>query len=423
MTLGVPDTDIRKCLLKNADDAKLRELTVQNLNALKHMVDYNLQNGVRLFRISSDIIPFASSSVNKVNWADDYALMLDALGQAIRSGGMRVSMHPGQYTVLNSPNVQTVENTVRELAYHTQFLDSLGVDDTCKIILHLGGAYGDKPTALKRFVEQYRALPDRVRARLVIENDDKIYTAHEALEVGLANGIPVVFDNLHHQANHTGDVGSERAWIAECAKTWKPADGRPKIHYSQSNPQKKLGAHSLSIGVDTFLSFYQNLPDPTPDVMLEVKDKNISAIKCILCTAQGGGIGALEREWGRYKYLVLERSQAHYARIRALLKDKAAYPAVAFYQLVEQALAEEITVGSAVNAAEHVWGYFKDCATPRQKAEWQRALQGYAAGAVNLSALKHRLYVLAVEYGQEYLLESYYFVKPYYETAVSGMDR
>lgn len=417
LALGVTFTDMKKCLIKNADKERLNQLIAANLGALERTVEYNIRNGIRLFRISSDIIPFASSPVNSVRWLEAYAFQLAEIGRKIRAGGMRVSMHPGQYTVLNSPNVQIVENAIRELDYHALFLDSLGVDGSHKIILHVGGAYGDKYLAMKRFSERYQALGVHVKARLVIENDDRIYNIQEVLEAGLQNHIPVVFDNLHHRANHVGNGGDEPTWISECAKTWTNVDGRQKVHYSQSNPQKKIGAHSLSIGIEEFLHFYENLALPKPDIMLEVKDKNISAIKCVLCTAEKGDMGALEREWGRYKYLVLEHSQAIYKQIRALLKDKTAYPAVAFYRLVEEAMRTEISVGGALNAATHVWGYFKDCASQHQKADYLKSMDRYAKGSVPLASLKRRLYALALEFEQEYLLDSYYFVKPYYEVA------
>ena len=412
LALGVPNTGLKKCLMKNADEKRLQWLIDENLAALERMIDYNINNGIRLFRISSDLIPFASSPVNAIPWGQACGEQLARIGQKIRRSGMRVSMHPGQYTVLNAANAQTAENAAKELEYHVHFLDLLGVDGTHKVVLHLGGAYGDKRAATRRFEERYQALGEGVKARLVIENDDKTYHIQEVMEVGLKNRIPVVFDNLHHQANPGGESMDEYEWIAECAKTWGHSDGRQKIHYSQPNPQKRPGAHSQSIGIDAFLSFYSGLKEPKPDVMLEVKDKNISAIKCALCAAPEIDVGALEREWGRYKYLVLERSQQSYTLIRALLKDKAAYPAVAFYRLTEDALKKPIGTGDALNAAMHVWGYFKNLATPRQKEDFLKSLNGFANGAVPLASIKRKLYALATDHGQDYLLHSYYFVCP-----------
>lgn len=415
LTLGVPHTGLRKCLIKNADENRLHDLIAQNLDALERMVEYNIRNGIRLFRISSDIIPFASSPVNRIPWDRAYGEHLAAIGQKARDGGMRLSMHPGQYTVLNSPNEQTVENAVRELEYHARFLDALGMDGTHKIVLHVGGAYGDKPAAMRWFEDRYQRLADAVKSRLIIENDDKVYTIQDVLTLGRDNRIPVVFDNLHHRANPCADKASDREWIAECAKSWMPNDGKPKIHYSQPDPGKKQGAHSLSIGIDEFLLFYEDLDQAKPDIMLEVKDKNISAVKCVLSTVENRNIGALEREWGRYKYLVLEHSQQAYQQLRQLLKQKEAHPAIEFFRTVEAALRQPIGIGSAINAAQHVWGYFKDAATVRQKVDFAKTLDAYSSGQLPLASVKRRLHALAENCGQGYLLESYYFVHAYDE--------
>lgn len=413
LTLGAANTDLKTCMIKNADEARLTNLIACNLDALERMIDYNIKNGIRMFRISSDIIPFASSPVNKIPWAETFGERLSAIGRKIRQSGMRVSMHPGQYTVLNSPNEMTAQSAVLDLRYHTAFLDSLQVDATHKIILHIGGAYDNRESAVQRFVRRYHTLDDRIKARLIIENDDRIYNIREVLDIGLKSDIPVVYDNLHHLVNPCRETGSDADWVSICAQTWQPADGRQKIHYSQTNPRKKPGAHSLSIEIDEFLRFYNGLHVPRPDIMLEVKDKNISAIKCILCTDKTGGIGVLEREWGRYKYLVLERSQAVYLQIRQLLKDKAAFPALEFYRLIQTALAQPAALGDALNAAEHVWGYFKDVADARQEADFLKGLDSCLHGRGSIAALKRKLYALAEIYGMDYLLESYYFVKLY----------
>lgn len=411
LALGVPGTGLRKCLLKNATEQRLRELIAANLDALERMVDYNIGNGIRLYRISSDIIPFASSPVMTVPWAGDYAQRLSSLGQKIRDAGMRVSMHPGQYTVLNSPSESIAQNAALELSYHACLLDALGMDARHKIILHVGGAYGDKPAAMARFSERYARLPRAVRARLVLENDDRIFTVSDVLTLAGMAGMPVVYDNLHNAANPSPEGGDDATWIRRCAATWRTEDGEQKIHYSQPAPDQKIGAHSQSISAQAFLNFVNGLPTPAPDIMLEVKDKNLSALKCILLTQEHAGLAALEREWGRYKYRVLEHSQRQYREIRALLKDKAGYPAAAFYRLVETALALPVAVGDAVNAAQHVWGYFKRSATPAQRRAYADALEGYRTGRVPLNRLKRVLYRMAEAYREDYLLASYYFLE------------
>ena len=142
--------------------------------------------------------------------------------------------------------------------------------------------------------------------------------------------------------------------------------------------------------------------------MLEVKDKNLSAIKCINCTSNRG-IAALEVEWSRYKYAILERDANAYHAIRRLLKDKEAYPALEMYQLVEQALDIEPTAGSAANAAQHVWVYFKDRADKAEIRRWEAAMRRYQEGSGRLSAVKGVLQRLSMKYGENYLNSGYYF--------------
>jgi UV DNA damage endonuclease len=192
-------------------------------------------------------------------------------------------MHPGQYTVLNSPNDEVVDRAILDLEYHTKVLDCLRTGSNHKIILHIGGGYNDKQQAMRRFIENYQRLSVGVKQRLVIENDDKLYNIEEVLAIGRKLSIPVVFDNLHHETLGSLTLKSEVEWIEECKTTWSLRDGLQKIHYSQQDMDKKPGAHSASIEPTAFMRFYKALGREDIDIMLEVKDKNLSAIKCIKC--------------------------------------------------------------------------------------------------------------------------------------------
>jgi len=132
-----------------------------------------------------------------------------------------------------------------------------------------------------RFIDNYHILDPSIKKRLVIENDDKLYTIDDVLSIGHELHIPVVFDNLHHEINPPSTKKSEFQRIDECSKTWRKKDGNQKIHYSQQNPKKRPGAHSESIEIQTFLDFIKELNRENIDIMLEVKDKNLSAINCI----------------------------------------------------------------------------------------------------------------------------------------------
>lgn len=254
LTVGISGTKQRTCTMKNVSSDVLMGLIQSNLEALEKTLDYNIQNGIKLFRISSDIIPFGSHTVNTVKWWEIFSGKLNQIGRKAITNGIRLSMHPGQYTVLNSPDEAVVERAVEDLRYHARFLDAMGLEKEHKIVLHIGGIYGDKTDALKRFVQHYRCLDENIRQRLVIENDDRQYAISDALSIGESEGIPVVFDNLHHQVN-PDNTRSDIEWITACISTWKQSDGPQKLHYSQQDDGKRPGSHSATLDVEGFFQF------------------------------------------------------------------------------------------------------------------------------------------------------------------------
>lgn len=409
LTIGVLNANLKSCTAKNVDEEKLLDLILHNLNSLENIIDYNIKNNIRLFRISSDLIPFGSSSINTLSWDRIFSSKFSEIGEKIRKSGMRVSMHPGQYTVINSPNAEVVNRAIDDLNYHTKVLDSLGVGSENKIVLHIGGVYNDKDNAIERFINNYSLLENNVKDRLVIENDDKSYNIKDVLEIGIKLKIPVIFDNLHNQINLYDKEKNDIYWINECKKTWKEKDGYQKIHYSQQNPLKKLGSHSTTIKINEFIDFYKNLEREDIDIMLEVKDKNLSAVKCINATSKDNKIKSLEDEWSRYKYTILENSPSNYLEIRKLLKDKNDYPVIKFYNFIEEAMEMEITQGNSINALMHVWGYFKNIAEDKERKSFLKSIEDYKQEKISVSAVKNKLWKMALKYNQTYLLNSYYF--------------
>ena len=409
LAVALDGSQQKTCTLKTATQERLLSLAGENFAALERMIDYNIANQIPLFRISSGIVPFGSSRASALPWDSQYADTLSSLSTKIQQSHMRVSMHPGQYTVLNSPDAHVVQRAIEDLAYHAKVLDLLSLDSTHKIILHVGGKYGDSISALKRFSSVYRDLPASITKRLILENDGSIFHIDEVLELCHTIGAPAIYDNLHNAINPADPTKSDAYWIDLCRETWREADGAQKTHYSQQHPAKMRGAHSDTIAIQPFLDYCHSLPGELPDMMLEVKDKNRSAVKCLLCTMKKPNLRLLETEWGRYKYSVLERSPADYQALRELLKDKAVNHALAFYQTVERALQLPEDKGRALNALEHVWGYFSDCATSAETRRYQTIRDGYLRGEHTLDKVKRLLYRLSETHRQDYLLGSYYF--------------
>lgn len=403
----IPGPGFRSLRKNNVNPDTLREVISHNLNQLDRIIDYNGLRGIHLFRITSDLIPFGSSPLNSLDWGEEFRGEWEGIGQKIREFGIRVSMHPGQYTVLNSPNPKVVENAISDLAYHAKVLDLLGMEPSSKIVLHVGGVYGDRGEALRRFALQFRGLSEDSKRRLILENDDRSFTIGDVLNLAGKIGIPVVYDNLHDEINPTDLSIPSSEWIHRAAQSWKPVDGPQKIHYSQQAANKPRGAHSETIFIDRFLDFISDVGDA--DVMLEVKDKDRSAIKCSNCLRRDPEIRHLEEEWFRYKFLVLEHDPHVYRDIQALLKDKSGYPALPFYHLIEKALLTSVFPGRAKNALEHMAGFISRKLSEQERELLRKNIQKARNGAISIEKVKMTLSSFSTRFEEESMLFPYYF--------------
>jgi UV DNA damage endonuclease len=408
--MGSNKTKLSTVYLKNFNEDKFLKILDSNFNALEEIIHYNIKNNIKVFRISSDIIPLASHKINTIAWWDIYKTRLDELGKLIKDNNIRVSMHPGQYTVINSIHDSVIEKSIEELKYHAKFLDSLNCDSSSKMVLHIGGVYGDKQAAMERFIENYKKLDSSIKNRLIIENDDKSYNIEDVLYISKEANIPVVFDVLHHKLNPPLNNNlSVYDWIDISNTTWLEKDGKQKIHYSQTANNYANGAHSKYIQSTQFLEFYNNLNNKDIDIMLEVKDKNLSAIKCDLLITDNLNIKYLEREWAKYKYYVLGTSAKTYQKIRTLLKDKNTPNAIEFYRLIESSLESELSKTAQINTIQHLWGYFKKVASKSEKTRFLKMLEDYKEDKKTLNSIKKYIYKLSYKYSIEYLLDSLYF--------------
>lgn len=278
IALSLGATTNRTCRLRNVTAERLRALSAANLRDLRRVLHYNVEHDICLYRISSQLIPFASHPVNGIRWWTEFADLLADLAAVIARHRLRVSVHPGQFTVLNSPDPAVVEAAIQELAWHVRLLDALGTDSASKIVVHVGGRYGSKAAALDRFAAVAAGLPASWRRRLVVENDERLFSAEDVLDLAERTGLPVVFDWLHHTANPgRGDVS---VLIDRCFDTWGPADGPPKVHYSSQAPGGRRGAHADYVDLDDFLAFLRAVPDDRPfDCMLEAKAKDRALLR------------------------------------------------------------------------------------------------------------------------------------------------
>lgn len=265
--------------LSSWSEKRFKETIMQNLDCLEKILQWNIEHSIYFFRITSDLVPFASHTVCEVDWQAFFSDRFARIGELVRRYDMRVSMHPGQYTVLNSNRADVVERSILELEYHTDVLDLMNQGPDAKFVLHVGGVYGNKERAKERFVKVYQGLSSKITKRLIIENDERSYTVEDCVSLHDEIAVPVVLDNLHHEANGNGEKLDEAFEMVR--NTWSRSDGIPIVHYSSRTQDGRLGKHAKSIQTQDFQSFLHALGEYSFDLMLEVKDKEISALKAI----------------------------------------------------------------------------------------------------------------------------------------------
>lgn len=209
--------------------AKLGELCLANAAALSSALDYCAAHGIGCFRINSQILPVkthpeAGYDVAELPEGERIRAAFLACGEKRRVLGMRLTFHPDQFILLNSPRPDVVRQAIADLAYQAEVAEWVGAD---VLNIHGGGVYGDKPAALARLVEAIRLLPSAIRSRLTLENDDRSYTPEDLLPVCHATGVPLVYDVHHHRC--LPDTLSVEEATAAAIATW---DREPLFHVS-----------------------------------------------------------------------------------------------------------------------------------------------------------------------------------------------
>jgi UV DNA damage endonuclease len=259
------------------------ELALLNVIDMEKIVHWNVQNGIYLFRTSSNVFPWGSEyDLETLPHIDEIKTVLKRIGDYARENGVRLTCHPGPFNVLGSPNPNVIKNTMIDLELHGRVFDMMGLTHSPynKINIHCNGTYGDKVETLKRWCSNFNLLSDSVKTRLTIENDDKasMYSVKDLMQVHECVGIPIVFDYHHHQFC-TGDMSEEQA-LKLAYTTW-PDGITPSVHYSES---KALHENNSKIKMQAHSDYINKLPDTyglDVDIMVEAKMKELAILPFI----------------------------------------------------------------------------------------------------------------------------------------------
>jgi UV DNA damage endonuclease len=265
--------------LKSYSEQRLIETVANNLDCVEQILRWNIENRVLFFRLTSDLVPFASHPVCRFDWLGHFHTLFLRIGDFIKGHGVRISMHPDQFTLINSLDEAIFERSHRELLYHAQVLDAMGLDEAARIQIHVGGVYGDKKESIRRFVRRFGRLDPLIQRRLVVENDEKSYSLDDCLRIHGETGVPVLLDVFHYSILNNGE--DLHTCLERTAPTWGRPDGIPMIDYSSQAPSRPAGSHTQSIEIKAFRAFLHDSRPFNFDIMLEIKDKEGSALKAI----------------------------------------------------------------------------------------------------------------------------------------------
>jgi UV DNA damage endonuclease len=268
-----------------------------SLDCLEAVLEYAADHGIDMYRMATALAPYASHP-DLPRFRDQparFAQRLAEVGETARRLGIRLSTHPGQYTVLNSEDERVRALAVEELEVQAEVFDGMGLGPEAVVVLHVGGAAHGRDAALDRFLLGFEALSDAARARLVVENDDRTFSLRDVLTLSERIGRPVVWDVLHHHCNDPDRIPDREALELALA-TW-PAGVTPKMHYS--SPKTAIEEQARKVGrrverklVLPQLRAHADLIDPIGfehfvtetaagldvDVMLEAKGKDLALL-------------------------------------------------------------------------------------------------------------------------------------------------
>lgn len=295
--LGYPCTNVtlsrttgRTLRLANLKEPRLSEVVRENLATLLDLLRWNTERGIHFFRIASSVIPLASHEAFPLDWRAQFDTELGEIRAFVEAHDLRLSMHPGQYTILNAQRPEVVTAALRELEYHASFLAATD-PRSGTMTLHVGGAYGDKSAALARFAEGFARLSPEAQSRLTVENDDRTFSADEVVGLCERLQIPAIFDFLHHKLNPTAETWDDGLvpLLERVVGTW--GTRVPKLHLS--SPRDFTTAHADFVEMTDFVQAVDALAkfggDAPYDLMLEAKMKDVALLKLLEETAQAVG--------------------------------------------------------------------------------------------------------------------------------------
>lgn len=260
---------------------KLKSVTYSNLLALEEILKYNIKNNIHFYRLTSNLIPLATHPEVMWDYAKYFKKDFEYIGEIMKKNNMRIDCHPDQFNVINSTKESVIESTLINLNTAVDIFELLRYENG-KMVIHIGGAQGGKEESIKRFITNFKRFPKRIQDKLILENDDKVFTASDVLNICKELKVPMVLDVHHHNCkNNNENIGD---LIVDIFNTWDSENLPPKIHFSTPKEFENDRKHVDYINPNDFINFIELVKskvDKDFDVMIEAKKKDQALFKLI----------------------------------------------------------------------------------------------------------------------------------------------
>jgi len=261
---------------------KISEICLHNSLCLLNAIQYCNTVGIKAFRILSPLFPRYTHPgigyyLEKLPDFEHIVRTLSLIKKYSKKNDIRLSFHPDQFVVINSPDEVTQKKSIEELEYQGLLAELVGAD---VINIHAGGRYGNKKESLERFIKSTELLSERVRIRLTIENDDINYTVHDLLPVSKRTSLPLVYDVHHHRCNP--DELSIQEATHFCINTWKRIKKEPYFHISSPKNGWDNGdpkPHDDYINFSDFPKEWLTIGPFTLDIEAKAKELAVQKLK------------------------------------------------------------------------------------------------------------------------------------------------
>lgn len=261
--------------------SKLKEVTYSNLEALEKILKYNIDHNIHFYRITSNLVPLATHPDVMWDYKKYFRQNFLNLGNIIKKSNMRVDSHPDQFNVINSTRESVIQSTLVNLNNSVDIFELLNYE-LGKMVIHIGSSQGGKEESIKRFIRNFNNFPRRIQERLILENDDKVFTAKDVLQICKNLKVPMVLDIHHHNCKNEGEYIGDL--LEEIFNTWNDEILPPKLHFSTPKEFENDRKHADYIDADGFASFIQLVKskvDRDIDIMIEAKKKDKALLKLI----------------------------------------------------------------------------------------------------------------------------------------------